>query len=260
MTASALQPRDDADAEEISCVGRRARWSLIADRTIYFGHQSVGTSVCVGIHQLANDSGVPLRLVQTHEPEAVAGPAFVHFLAGRHRDYASKNAALLRLLDSRTRARDPIVILKFCHGDINSLQDGKMLFDAYSETVDTIQDQHPDVALIHATIPLATVGDGARERVKRVLGRTTQREAAIARHRYNELVRSEFGAYEPVFDIARIQATAPDGVRAGFSAEGTRIDLPATENTIGASALSSECRAAAAEALLDVISSVAGTC
>src|SRR5436309_3331411 len=88
-----------------------SRWSVIAERTVYFGHQSVGSGVVAGVERLAQEHSLRLRVVQAREPATLTGPALIHFLAGQNRDYASKNAAVLRLLESRTRAQRPVVLL-----------------------------------------------------------------------------------------------------------------------------------------------------
>jgi hypothetical protein len=256
MTVSSLHEPEPCAAEDLTSSPRPSRWSLVARRTVYFGHQSVGSDVCAGIRDLATDYSLPLTLVQTREPESVTGPAFVSFLAGRHRDYASKNAAMLRLLESPTRARNPLVLLKYCYGDITSPSEYRMLFDAYRDTVDTIEFEHPDVALIHSTIPLTTVESGFKARTKRYLGRTTRRDAALGRHRYNELLRAEFGGFEPIFDIAQVQALNADGTISGFASDGSKIETLAVENTAGGTDLNPRCRRLAAEALLDLLSTV----
>ena len=131
-----------------------------------------------------------------------------------------------------------------------------MLFNAYRDTVDTIQFEHPDVVLVHTTIPLTTVERGVRARTLRYLGRANGREEAIARQRYNELVRAEFGGVEPIFDIARVQATSADGTVSGFVSDGIRIDTLAADNTSDGTRLNSSSRRVAAEVLLDVLSTV----
>ena len=158
MSASPLrelhpEPRENGGDSLID----RSRWSIVAGRTVYFGHQSVGSGVVAGVEGVTQEHALPLRVVQTREPATVTGPAFVHFLAGQNRDYASKNAAVLRLLESRTRAQRPVVLLKYCYVDINSPTDPGTMFEAYCDTVDTIQSEHPDVTVVHATIPLTTV-------------------------------------------------------------------------------------------------------
>jgi len=256
MIASSLREEESYAAFDPTVTSRTSRWSVIAQRTVYFGHQSVGSDVCAGIQELARDYAVPINLVETREPERVAAPAFVSFLAGRHRDYASKNAAMLRLLESATRARNPVVLLKYCYGDIGTSHDYTKLFNAYRDTVDTIQFEHPDVALVHTTIPLTTVESGFKARTMEYLGRDTGREQAIARQHYNELVRAEFGGVEPIFDIARVQSMSADGTVSGFMSDGTRIETLAADNTSDGTRLNSTSRRVAAEVLLDVLSTV----
>ena len=233
-----------------------SRWSVIAGRTVYFGHQSVGSGIVAGVEGVTQEHALPLRVVQTGEPATVTGPAFVHFLAGQNRDYASKNAAMLRLLESPTRAQRPVVVLKYCYLDINSRADPAMMFGAYRDTVDTIHAEHPDVTVVHATIPLTTVESAFKSGARHLFGRQTRRDAAVARHRYNELVRAEFKATEPIFDLAKVEATQPNGLLAGFTAGGYMIETLAPHNTNDGGHLSVRCQRATAEALLDVLSDV----
>lgn len=241
-----------------SSVGNSARWSVIANRTVYFAHQSVGTGIVAGVERLASEHELPLRVLHAPEPATVSGPAFVHFLVGQKRDYASKNAAVLRLLESSTRAERPVIVLKYCYGDIKKASDASTMFDAYCDTVDTIQAAHPDVTVVHTTMPLTTAENGLKTRAKLLLGYPTEREAAVARHSYNEMVRWGFGAAEPVFDLAKVQAEQPSGKRAGFIAAGAAIDTLAIENTHDGHNLNARGQRAAAKELLDVLAVVIG--
>ncbi len=236
----------------------RLRWSIIGGHTVYFGHQSIGNAVVSGVEELAQEQGVPLRVVQTREPATVTGPALVHFLAGQNGDYASKNAAVMRLLESRTRAQKPVVLLKYCYVDINSPADSPKMFEAYRDTVEEIEFEHPDVTVVHATIPLTTVEGAFKSGAMQFAGRPTRREAAIARHRYNELVRANFAETEPIFDLAKIEATQLDGTLAGFTAGGCMIETLAPHNTSDGSHLNARCQRAVAETLLDLLSDVIG--
>src|SRR6478672_7673561 len=112
MSASALAtvPAELPAPDSRSSVWKSARWSVIANRTVYFAHQSVGTGIVAGVGRLASEHALPLRVVHAPEPATVSGPAFVHFLVGQKRDYASKNAAVLRLLESSTRAERAVLV------------------------------------------------------------------------------------------------------------------------------------------------------
>ena len=234
----------------------RKGWYAVAQRTVYFGHQSVGAGILAGLRRLNEEFELALRVVQTQDPASVGVPAFVHFLAGDNRNYFSKNACLLRLLESRTRAKRPIVLLKYCYVDLRSRADSSTMFNAYRDTVESIQFDHPDVTVLHSTIPLRTFDSGLSARAARLFGRRTEWEAAVARHHYNELIRAEFGGREPLFDLARVEARRPDGSISSFMSSGKRIETAAPENTYDGGHLSSECELAAAEALLDTLAVV----
>ena len=255
MSASPVRERQPEPSGN-GAGSRQLRWSVIAERTVYFAHQSVGNGIVAGVEGLTQEHALALRVVQTRDPATVTSPAFIHFLAGQNRDYASKNAAVLRLLESRTRAQRPVALLKYCYMDMESPTDPAAMFAAYCDTVDTIQSEHPDVTIVHATIPLTTVESALKSGARQFFGHRTQREAAIARHRYNELVRAEFKGTEPIFDLAKVEATQPDGMVAGFTVGGCMIETLAPHNTSNGTHLSVQCQRAAAKVLLDVLSNV----
>src|SRR2546423_4655233 len=198
--------------------GRGAQWAQIATRTIYFGHQSVGTDILSGVHYWNDQLTLRLRLLQAYDAATVSGPGLVHFAAGQNRDFASKNAAILRFLASRPRPDGAIVLWKYCYVDIDSGTDVESLFEEYRATVAAIAADHPDVTVVHTTVPLTnTVESAFKARAKHFLGRDTLRAAAVARHAYNNLIRTEYADREPLFDIAKAESTRTDGARASFA-------------------------------------------
>ena len=108
--------------------------------------------------------------------------------------------------------------------------------------------------VVHTTLPLTRVSAAFNWGARHFFGRQTRYGTAVARHRYNELVRAEFKATEPVFDLARVEATRPDGQISGFSAGGCLIETLAPDNTYDGIHLNARSQRAAAECLLDVIS------
>jgi lysophospholipase L1-like esterase len=211
--------------------GEVARWRAVARRPVYFGHQSVGEDITAGLAALNDELDLGLRIVLTRVPSAVSHPAFVHFHAGRNQDPASKNADLLKILAARPRPDHPIVLLKYCYVDVDRSTNVAAMFASYVAMVETIRAQYPDVTIIHATVPLTTVETPVKARVKQLLGRHTAREDAIARQRYNALIRVAFAGREPLFDIARLEAGRPDGARATYSLGDQKIEVLAEENT-----------------------------
>jgi hypothetical protein len=233
--------------------GDRARWRVIADRTVYFGHQSVGDDITAGLDALNDELTLGLRLVQTRHPSAIAQPAFVHFHAGRNGDPASKNAAMLKLLAARPRADNATIVLKYCYVDVGHDTDVSAVFAAYQGMVRLIRLRHPDVTIVHATVPVTTVEDPMKARVKELLGRRSVRQDAIARHRYNELMRAAYAGREPLLDIARVEAMRANGDWSTFASGNQQIETLALENTRDGGHLNPRGQRMAAKGLLNAL-------
>ena len=230
----------------------RERWSAVAARQVYFGHQSVGGEIVTAIEHISEEMRLGIRVVQTTQPDAVRAPAFVHFQAGRNQDPASKNAALLKVLDARRIPDHAIVVLKYCYVDMQPNTNVRTLFDDYRALLEDIRRLHPDTVVVHSTMPLTTVETRFKARIKGLLGRRVARDGAIARHEYNARVRNEF-AGRPLFDIAAVESRQVDGSPSYFMADGERIETLAAENTYDGGHLNTTGRRAAATALLDAV-------
>ena len=241
VTDSALQPGDVT------------RWRAVARRPIYFGHQSVGEDITAGLAALNDELDLGLRIVLTRVPSAISHPAFVHFHAGRNQDPASKNADLLKILAARPRPDHPLVLLKYCYVDVDHSTNITAMFASYMAMVETIRARYPDVTIIHATVPLTTVETPVKARVKQLLGRHTAREDAIARQRYNALIRVAFAGREPLFDIARVEAGRAGGGRATYAFGDQQIEILAEENTRDGGHLNSNGQKIVARELLNLL-------
>ena len=216
-------------------------WHAVARRRVYFGHQSVGRDIIAGLEALNAEHGLGLRFAQTRTPSLLAGPAFVDFLAGENTRPVTKNRALLEQLDARELPDDAIVMLKYCYVDIAEGTDVRRLLHDYRQTVELIHRRHPDVTVVHVTVPLTSNESVMKWRLKKVLGRPTLRGANARRNEYNALLRATLAGREPLFDLAAVEG---DGVLEGsFTHDGGHL------NAAGA-------RAAAA-ALLDVLGAIA---
>jgi hypothetical protein len=195
-----------------------ADWQWLAGQRIFFGHQSVGQNIVDGIRDvLADHPEIAVRLVGTQQPELVAGPAFIHALVGRNGDVFSKTREFRAILQGM---REPVAIAlhKYCYVDVGFETNPDSLFRSYQERMDSVR--APGVTIVHVTIPLTTTESGVRGFAKRVLRRRTQVELNAIRNRYNDLLRDYYRGKEPVFDLAGLESTRPDGTRS-FSLAGS---------------------------------------
>jgi hypothetical protein len=108
---------------------------------------------------------------------------------------------------------------------------------------------------VHVTAPLTSEQGGAKEFVKKLLGRGGPAQNA-RREEYNSLLRKTYQGQEPIFDLARIESTAPDGT--AVTAKWNGIDTPtmAAEYTNDGGHLNSVGKLRAARELVSVLAAI----
>ena len=168
----------------------------VAHQRVFFGHQSVGAQILQGVKELSAKEGVPVFIKDKFVPE---------------------NGDPLRKLESfkafvGTGSKYDVALVKFCYVDINADTDPAALFDQYRRAINELRAANPRTVFVHATLPLTTVQTGPKAWVKRAIGRSPYGTVEnVKRAEYNRLLRATYAGREPIFDLARIESTAPDG-------------------------------------------------
>lgn len=233
------------------------RWRALAGRRIFFGHQSVGRDLMLGVHEIIEaHPEIGLRLVESIEPEQVEGPALIDGRIGRNREPASKSEAFDQIL-ARGLGANAIALYKFCYVDVGAQTDVEALFDAYIEQVRRITRRYPDITLLHVTIPLKTAPPRFQEWMRRLRGGTPEATLNSRRHRFNERMREQFGDFGTVFDLARLESTRADGSRAYSRLGSQRVEMLAPEWTYDGGHLNERARRSMAEQFLIMLAEVA---
>lgn len=240
---------DVAEKRPLPASDLAADLGVLARSRVYFGHQSVGGNLLDGLDALAKEHGVALRIVEAPSGVDDGAPAIVHQKVGRNAEPASKCDAFAGFLTGPGKAaRWDAAVLKFCYADLGDRTDIEpaALLALYEKTVASVRSARPDVALVHATVPLNTRGEGTGDRVKAALGLGTSKDANNARRgRFNDLLRARY-ADEPVFDVARAESTEPDGSRSGSRQDGGFVDSLRRDLTSDGGHLNGEGRRVAA--------------
>lgn len=199
----------------------KAMWEGLAQKRVCFGHQSVGADLMKGLSAL---DGCCLDIVKSHDPEIYRRPVFAHFHVGENRDPQSKCRAFAQVIDNGVGAQVDIALFKFCYVDITAKTDVDELFQTYQGIMNSLSHRYPKVAFFHVTVPLRQVGGGwlgwLREKSGRVDG---ERNNQVRRHAFNELMRSAYGKSGRLFDLAKEEATYPDGRSACFRHRGEDV-------------------------------------
>jgi acetyltransferase-like isoleucine patch superfamily enzyme len=225
---------------------------------VFFGHQSVGANILEGIRELSdNDRGLSLQLRSADVPISVAGPALVEANIGRNTDPQSKADAFVAALRNGLGAEGGIALYKYCYLDVRPGTDIDALFRSYKRAVETVRAAHPEIILVHVTMPLTADEGRLRRLAKAALGKPSSSDLNIKRNAYNRLLRDTFSTKDPVFDLARIQSTRPDGTRSYFRNGDDKVFTLATQYTDDGGHLNRLGRSFAARELLRVLAETA---
>ena len=196
-----------------------AAWSRLAEKRIYFGHQSVGYNIIEGMREVMRENpSIRLTIIEGSDASALAAPAFAHGTIGQNTDVDSKLADFAKHLEKGIGEKADFAFMKFCYVDITEKSDAKSIFIRYRETMESLKKKYPGITFIHVTAPLTSkprdLTTLAKNLLKRIIGRPvrTHRDN-IPRTAFNEMMLQAYQGREPIFDLARIESTDREGKR-----------------------------------------------
>ena len=234
----------------------QADLELLAAKRIYFAHQSVGANILEGLAELSREARVPVRIVQTGRTAELAAGTFGHFFVPENGDPLKKLANFEAALGSGSKA--DIALIKFCYVDFDASTDPAALFARYKATLAELRARNPHTVFVHVTAPLTTAQTGFKALAKRLLGRAPYGTIEnVRRAQYNELLRRAYAGREPLFDLARLESTTPDGSAATVEWQGRIVPAMAGAYTDDGGHLNRTGEALAARELIRVLASAA---
>lgn len=200
-----------------------AALARVREARILFSHHSVGRDILAGVERLSAEAAVPLRIAPVQEAAGVQGGVLAHASGGNNGDPASKLLFFAETVRAQPRPGPDLAFMKFCYVDFHPRTDVQALLREYRSTIEAIRRERPDIRLAHVTAPLVARPTDVKSRARRLLGKEVWEDAANARRaEFNEGLRQAFPA-DPIFDLARAEATAPDGRATGFSLGGRDV-------------------------------------
>ncbi len=203
-----------------------AAWDALANKKIYFGHQSVGFNIVKGVEELmAEDPRIRLHIVESTDLAAFDGPVFAHYRVGSNRDPLSKNTAFSTFLLEGIGDQADLASFKYCYVDVTKDSDLPQIFAEYKATIKKIHAAFPELCYLHMTVPLQQAPISIKTKIKLLVGRGDlwEFDDNIARNRFNALLLEEYGGREPIFDLAKFESMRDDGSRESFTVRGHRV-------------------------------------
>jgi hypothetical protein len=206
--------------------------NTLKDSRILFAHKSVGSSVISGIKKLSDEAGISLNIQAVDNKPLSEGDMFAHTSGGENEKPKTKVDSFSSKLKGMKKDQLPeIAFMKFCFVDIKPDTDVRELFDYYKKNIDELKREIPEVTFVHLTVPLHERSTSLKHKIKHLLGMDVWHEVTnIKRNEINELILETFKD-EPVFDIARFEATRSDGGFEEFTENGKSYLSLASEYT-----------------------------
>lgn len=204
----------------------REDWERVARLRVFFGHQSVGENILSGVTTLARESSVAASRLAVEDPGIPLEPGvFADRRIGRNTDPRSKLAEFAELLRAGIGERADVVLLKFCYVDLSQDTGPIEIFALYRKTMAALHAEFPDLRIVHVTTPLLTAPSTYRTRLKLLFGREVWEFGNLPQiNQYNDMLRQAYQGREPVFDLARLESTRPDGTRRTFEMSGRTLE------------------------------------
>jgi hypothetical protein len=230
--------------------------AVVAQKRIFFGHQSVGANILDGLREIsASTAGAHLRIISSEDPESLDGSGFFEAPIGNNTDPESKDHAFAKIVQHSFGKGSVIAFYKYCYVDISAKTDIQKMFAHYQQNIDILKAQYPTMRLLHVTVPLTTVESAAKAWLKSLLGRVTEREVNRRRNEFNTFLKSTYKD-DPIFDLAAIESTLPDGSRYSFTLEGQEVYALFPGYTTDGGHLNKDGRHRAAKALIAVLANL----
>ena len=201
-----------------------AQWMALSKARIYFGHQSVGNDILGGIRDILRSSEFKIHLTieDGNTSDSNRNGVILHGTIGENGVPDSKLSDFSLKITSINNL--DIALMKFCYIDFDAQTNAEKLFAQYKEAMIILQKKVPGIRIAHVTVPLTSYHPGWKAAIKRLLGRTDAGlDANIGRNAYNSLLVREYAGKEPVFDLAALESTTPDGKRTSFQYAGESV-------------------------------------
>ncbi len=235
----------------------------LKDVNIFFGHQSVGQDIILGMQENVDEDGHGFpKIVEISSLSDIRPGTLKHCNIGKNTRPLSKIRAFKKILVGATDVRVDIALMKFCYVDMTHDSNPQEIFGVYSEAMSELKSEFPETVFVHVTVPIEAMPRSAKgvvkNFIKRVIGRPGVVEDNWVRHQYNELLRDHYSGKEPVFDLAALESLDAGGCATVRMFQGEEILFMDPEKTQDGGHLNGGGRKTIGRELLGFLGAIAG--
>ena len=197
--------------------------TALSQLKIIFGHQSVGNNILAGIRYWEEESGVKFNRLTSRDPESQDHGVFIDFAVGSNGNPVSKIDDFIAVVEDLPGGSEAMAFFKLCYVDITAGTDVEELFGYYREKMIYLKEKKPGISVALFTVPVTSVQGGWKAMVKKAVGRVPAGVLNnMKRSEFNNRLMDELSGVFPVFDLAGVETTLPDGKKNIFEHEGIK--------------------------------------
>lgn len=212
---------------------------------IFFGHHSVGANILEGVSELSKASGIDVRIEEAPVGENTKP-------LGKFEDFAKRGEA-------NPSDGTQLMAMKLCYVDFRPDTNVGELVQAYAAAVDRVKKARPGVRVVHVTPPLMARPSDLKSKVSRTLGKSIwEDEANAKRLEFKQKLLERFPG-DPVFDLASVESTRPDGTKEEYDVDGRKVPMLWPGYTSDGGHLNERGRVAAAKAFVHTLAAALRT-
>jgi hypothetical protein len=228
----------------------------LVNKKIIFGHASVGRNIISGLKDIIADDDrlkkLHIRELKTDDQLNESG--FFDFIVKKNGFPKQKCDHFRKVLkDQNLGSKVDIAFFKLCYVDIEEDSNVQKIFDHYVETIRYVKKQFPKTKILHVTVPLYSHSWGLKGFIKRIIKPDGHN---MKRNEFNEKLIQKYKGLDPIFDLAQVESTYPDGTRSTFEYKGKEYYSVANEYTYDGGHLNEIGRYRAAKKLIEVLCEV----
>jgi len=243
-----------------------AKWEKLSQKKLYFGHASVGFNIFNGIKDLMKENPqIKLNIVKTADQSDFQLGIFAHSGVGKNGYPKSKIDEFAKFINKGIGKKADTAFFKFCYVDVRTETEVSNVFNDYKNTMSKLMTAYPDTKFIHVTVPLTTeftmlqtLFKLAKKAIMKIIGKPywDLPRGNIKRNQLNEMILQEYDGKAPIFDLAKIESTFPDGKRCSFTKDGKTYYSMVPEYTDDGGHLNKFSRKKVAEQLLILLANL----
>lgn len=229
----------------------------LAEKKIFFAHMSVGYDIIDGIRSIQEKKSrfEEIKIIEIDETMNVNRPGIYHKKNGKNGDAKSKFDAFREFLkNEKFTNKFDIAALKLCYIDFMPEIDVDEILNQYTKCVQEVKKSNPSTKILHMTTPLTVHAKGIKGWINIMIkGDIVNYRRAV----YNKKLHELYQGTAPIYDIALVESTYPDGSREEYSYKGNMIFSMIEEYTTDGGHLNETGKKLAAAEFLRVLTNMA---